>query len=328
MNIFIPLSYTINGDFMFDCHYDLLTYIYMNRRDLRPVISHCRKIFNNNITGGIFNLFYMSEKEMYDELSIQPSEIDIIQNLKIVNSLIRRYRLIPYRIKYLIGIEGLDYLKDINDIDILYNLGLRTTGIVWNNKNKFGAGLRGENTEGLTSLGEQLVEKLVNKKIAIDLSHANEKTFYDIIYKCNELKQKGLDPIVFASHSNSKRYCNVPRNLTDRQLLEIKKLDGIVGVVSVKDFCSSYNNSDYEIAYVNHINYLKRLFGDVNNIAVATDDMSYYKIQPEIYQNMNVFKQEEVKHRIEKLLLENVFSEHEIRKIFFENVHDKLIRRL
>ena len=313
---------------MFDCHYDLLTYIYMNRRNLRPVISHCRKIFNNNITGGIFNLFYMSEQEMYDELGIYPIEIDIIQNLKVTNYLIRKYGIIPRNIKYLIGIEGLDYLKNINDIDILYNLGVRSTGIVWNNKNKFGAGIRAEKAEGLTSLGEQLVEKLVNRKIAIDLSHANEKTFYDIIYKCKELKQKGLDPIVFASHSNAKMYCNVPRNLTDRQLLEIKKLDGIVGVVSVKDFCTRYKDLDYERAYIHHILYLKKLFGDVNNIAVATDDMSYYKIEPEKYQNMNVFKQEEVKQKIEKLLLENNFSTQEIKQILTENVQEKVVKKL
>ena len=313
---------------MFDCHYDLLTYIYMNRRNLRSVISQCRKIFKNNITGGIFNLFYMSEQEMKDELGMEPREIDIIQNLKVVNYLIRRYRIIPYNIRYLIGIEGLDYLNDINDIDTLYNLGVRSVGIVWNNKNKFGAGLRAENTEGLTPLGEQLIEKLVNKKIAIDLSHANEKTFYDIIYKCKELKQKGLDPIVFASHSNAKMYCNVPRNLTDRQLLEIKKLDGIVGVVSIKDFCTRYKDLDYEKAYVHHILYLKKLFGDVNNIAVATDDMSYYKIQPEIYQNINVFKQKEAKQKIEKLLHDNNFTDQEIKKILIENVQEKLIKRL
>ena len=313
---------------MFDCHYDLLTYIYMNRRNLRPVISHCRKIFNNNITGGIFNLFYMSEKEMQEELGIYSHEIDVIQNLKTVNYLIRRYGIIPRNIKYMIGIEGLDYLKDVDDIDVLYNLGLRSTGIVWNNKNKFGAGVKSENTEGLTKLGEQLVEKLVNKKIAIDLSHANDKTFYDIIYKCKELKQKGLEPIVFASHSNAKMYCNVPRNLTDRQLLEIKKLDGIIGVVSIKDFCTRYKDLDYEKAYIYHILYLKKLFGDVSNIAVATDDMSYYKIQPEIYQNKNVFKQEEIKEKIEKLLLENGFSQQEIRQILFENVQEKIVNRL
>lgn len=313
---------------MFDCHYDLLTYIYMNRKNLRSVISHCNKIFNNNLTGGIFNLFYMSEDEMKEELGINSNEIDIVQNLKVVNYLIRRYRIIPYHVNYIIGIEGLDYLKDIEDIDILYNLGLRSTGIVWNNKNKFGAGVKASNAEGLTSLGEELIEKLVNKKIAIDLSHANEKTFYDIIYKCKELKRKGLDPIIFASHSNAKVYCNVPRNLSDRQLLEIKKLDGIIGVTSIKDFCSRYKNIDYEKAYVNHINYLRRLFDGVENIALATDDMSYYNFNPAVYQNMNIFKQEEIKSKIENLLLQNNYKQEEINKILTKNVHEKLINKL
>lgn len=313
---------------MFDCHYDLLTYIYMNRRNLRSVISHCNKIFYNNITGGIFNLFYMSEKEMKEELNINSNEIDIIQNLKDVNYIIRRYKIIPNHVKYIIGIEGLDYLKNIDDIEILYNLGVRSTGIVWNNKNKFGAGVRASNLEGLTPLGEKLVEKLVTKKIAIDLSHANEKTFYDIINKCKKLKQKGLKPIVFASHSNAKMYCNIPRNLSNMQLLEIKKLDGIIGVVSIKEFCSRYTNSDYELAYINHINYLKRLFGNVNNIALATDDMSYYKIEPEHYQNMNIFKQENVKSKIENLLLNNNYTQEEVNKLLVENVQEKLINKI
>ena len=316
---------------MFDCHYDLLTYIYMNRKsinNLSEVISHCRKIFDNNILGGIFNLFYMSKEEMRKELAILPEEIDIIQNLKVVEFLIRKYKIIPPSIKVIIGIEGLDYLKDIQDIDLLYCLGVRSVGIVWNNKNKFGAGIRENNAYGLTPLGEELVEKLVSKKIAIDLSHANERTFFDIIEKCKVLKSKGFNPIVFASHSNSKMYCNVLRNLSNRQLLEIKKLDGIVGVVSIKDFCSRYNDMNYEIAYINQINYLRRLFGGVDNIAVSTDDMSYYKIEPEKYQNINIFKQEEVKTKIEQLLRKNHYSGIEIEQILYKNVNEKIINKL
>lgn len=313
---------------MFDCHYDLLTYIYMNRKNLREVILHCDKIFKNNLTGGIFNLFYMSEEEMRKEVDIYPNEIDIIENLKVVNFLIKKYRIIPNNINYILGIEGLDYLKRIDDIDTLYSLGLRSTGIVWNNINKFGGGIRAENTCGLTSLGEALVEKLANKKIAIDLSHANERTFFDITEKCKMLKSHGLKPIVFASHSNSKMYCNVPRNLNNRQLLEIKNLDGVVGVVSIKHFCSKYKDINYETAYINHINYLKKLFGGVDNIAVSTDDMTYYKMEPEKYQNMNVFKQEEVKEKIQKLLLQNNYSEDEIKQILYKNAYNKIMNKL
>lgn len=313
---------------MFDCHYDLLTYIYMNKQNLNPVISHCNKIFNNNITGGIFNLFYMTKEEMKEELNINENEIDIINNLKTVNYLIRKYKIISYNIKYIIGIEGLDYLKNIDDIDVLYNMGVRSVNIVWNNQNKYGAGAKISNQYGLTTLGGELIEKLVEKKIAIDLSHTNEKTFYDIINKCKILKQKGLKPIVFASHSNTRMYCNVSRNLTNRQLVEIKKLDGIIGIVSIKKFCSTYKNIDYEKAYINHIKYLIRLFGGTANIAIATDDMTYYNVQSEIYQNMNVFRQEEAKWKIEKLLINSGYNEENIKQILTENVNEKILKKL
>ncbi len=98
----------------------------------------------------------------------------------------------------------------------------------------FGGGAKGEETQGLTELGVELVKKLVDKKIAIDLSHANEKTFFDIVELCSALKAYGKNPIVFASHSNVKAICNHARNLTDKQIMKIKELDGVIGVVRSK----------------------------------------------------------------------------------------------
>lgn len=209
---------------MFDCHYDLLTYIYMDKSNLDEVKAHCKSVFKDNIRGGIFNLFYMSPIEMEEELGIKKEEIDIIQNLKTVNKLIKENNIIPDNIKYIYGIEGLDYLEKLEDLDEIYNLGVRSTNIVWNNDNKFGGGAKGDTNRGLTDLGRDLVKKLVDRKIAIDLSHANEKTFYEIIEMCEELKKTGKRPIVFASHSNAKSICNHIRNLSDDQILKIKEL--------------------------------------------------------------------------------------------------------
>lgn len=316
---------------MFDCHYDLLTYIYMNKNNLKGVKKHCKKIFKDNIIGGIFNLFYMSLQEMKEELRIEKKEINIIENLKVVNKLIKENTLIPKNIKCIYGIEGLDYLEKIEDIDTIYNLGVRSVNIAWNNDNKFGGGAKGEKERGLTDLGQKLVDKLVDKKIAIDLSHANEKTFYDIINLCIDLKQKGKNPIVFASHSNVQKLCNVPRNLTDDQIIKIKQLDGVIGIVGVKQFCikeKSFDNNKnkYYNAYIKHIKYVKDSLGGVNNIAVSTDDMTYYGTR--YYKNFNVFKQENMRCEVEKLLFVNGFSRNEIEKILYRNFEDKILERL
>lgn len=321
------------GDFMFDLHYDLLTYIYINRYNLKEVKKHFEKIFENNITGGIFNLFYMSPKEMQEELEIEKEEINIIENLKEVNELIYKNNLIPKKIKYIYGIEGLDYLENLEDLDEIHNLGVRSVNIVWNNDNKFGGGARGNKEQGLTNLGTELVKELVNKKIAIDLSHTNEKTFYDIIELCYKLKNEGKEPIVFASHSNVKEICNHKRNLSDEQIIKIKELGGVIGIVAVKPFCIneekfSKENSKYQKAYIEHIEYVANLLGGVDNISVSTDDMTYYKTNKEYYKHFNVFKQEHMKEDLEKLLLCNGFDSKIIEKIFYKNFEEKILDRL
>lgn len=316
---------------MFDCHYDLLTYIYMNRENLSKVKKHCNRIFKNSITGGIFNLFYMSPKEMKEELNIGSEQIDIIKNLEKVNRIIKKENIIPINIKHIYGIEGLDYLKSIEDIDKIYELGVRSVNIVWNNDNKFGGGARGNSKQGITKLGEKLIEKLVDKKIAIDLSHANEKTFYNIVNICKDLKKNGKNPVVFASHSNCKKICDVPRNLSDNQILQIKELGGIIGIASVKPFCikeENFNNDNrkYEQAYLEHIKHIEKILGNVDNIAVSTDDMRYYGTR--YYKNFNVFKQENMKKQLENLLLNNGFTKKEIEQILYKNFEDKILEKL
>lgn len=319
---------------MFDCHYDLLTYILMKKEEKEFLKNYCNKVYNkNNITGGIFNLFYMSKQEMKDEIGISESQINVIENLKEVKQYIEENKLISEDINYIFGIEGLDYLEKIDDIDILYSLGLRSTNIVWNNENQFGGGAKADEACGLTELGKKLVEKLIKKRIAIDLSHTNEKTFWDIIQICRKYKEEGKDPIVFASHSNAKSICNVPRNLNDKQLLAIKELGGVIGIVSIKRFCIDTvdvgnANIDFEQKYIDNMNYVRKLLEGIENIAVATDDMRYYYIEPEYYQNANIYQHYDVKEGLSEILKRNHYSNREIEKILNLNFKEKILKRM
>lgn len=313
---------------MFDCHYDLLTYIYVKKENIDYLKNYYQKIYKeNNITGGIFNLFFMTEKEMKRELNIEKEEIDIIEMLKTVKKILKEHEIVSKETKYIFGIEGLDYLRNIDDIDVLYDLGVRSTNIVWNNENKFGGGAKSNKECGLTLLGEELVKKLIEKNITIDLSHANEKTFWDIIKICREMKKIGNKPRVIASHSNCKALCNVPRNLTDEQIMAIKEFDGIIGVVAYKKFCSNDENlynDKYKKKYLEHIEYIYKLLGGVDNISVATDDMSCYPTIVEDYENSNVFNIYAVKEEI-SALLEEKFNKEDIEKILYKNAECRMI---
>lgn len=300
---------------MFDCHADLLTFIYINRNNLRKIKDVCKNLYNkNNITGAIFNLFFMSEKEMEEELGINKGEIDVINMLKIVDCILKENDILPKNMKYFYGIEGLDYLKNISDIDILYDLGVRSTTITWNNENKFGGGIKSDSR--LSTIGAQLVEKLIEKNIKIDLSHANEKTFFDIVNKCNELKNKGYKPKIFVSHSNLKSVCSNIRNISDEQANIIRKFGGIIGLVEYKKFISSDDN--YEEKFIEHIKHLKELFGDVKNIALSTDDEIFYNKKLE---KSNLYNSVEVCEKIKRLLLDNGFKLKEVNAILYENAY-------
>jgi len=314
---------------MFDCHFDLLMYVYMCRNNIEKVKKYCDGIFKgDNITGGIFNFCYVDIDKLETVLGMPEKDIDVVENFRVMNELVKEYKIIPEDVVYILGIEGLDYLADIEDIDKLYELGLRSTNIVWNNPNKFGGGTKASADIGLTELGKRLVEKLVRTNVAIDLSHTNEKTFYGIIEECKQLKLQGLNPILHASHSNSRAICGVPRNLTDEQIKVIANdFNGTIGIVEYTPFVKDVGvdvpgNPSYEQYYLKHINHVKELLGGIDNISVSTDDMTFEYDESE---KPPVYKHEEVAKMIRKLLESNGYAKEEIEKILHKNFETKIL---
>ncbi|MBX2837366.1 MAG: dipeptidase [Gammaproteobacteria bacterium] len=134
------------------------------------------------------------------------------------------------------GAECLD--EDLLNLDILYAAGLRSLGPVWSRPTRFAHGVpfkfpgSPDTGPGLSSDGEALVKRCNELKVVIDLSHINEKGFWDVAQLSNS-------PLV-ASHSNAHALCPSTRNLTDAQLEAIASSNGFVGV----NFATSFLRSD------------------------------------------------------------------------------------
>ena len=79
-------------------------------------------------------------------------------------------------------------------------------------------------TQGLTQFGREVVKEMNRLGIMIDISHASEGTFWDVI-------KYSAQPII-ASHSSSKALCDHDRNLTDEQLRALAKNGGVAQVMS------------------------------------------------------------------------------------------------
>jgi membrane dipeptidase len=125
--------------------------------------------------------------------------------------------------------EGAENLgPDPGALEELYEAGLRSLGLVWSRPNAYASGVpfrfpaSPDTGPGLTDAGRELVRECNRLGVLIDLSHLNERGFWDV----SELS----DAPLVATHSNAHALCPTTRNLTDRQLEVIKDSDGMVGV--------------------------------------------------------------------------------------------------
>lgn len=125
--------------------------------------------------------------------------------------------------------EGAENLgPDPGALEDLYEMGLRSLGLVWSRPNAYAHGVpfrfpaSPDTGPGLTDAGRDLVRECNRLGVLVDLSHLNERGFWDAA----ALSDK---PLV-ATHSNAHALCPSTRNLTDRQLDAIRDSDGMVGV--------------------------------------------------------------------------------------------------
>lgn len=287
---------------MFDMHNDLLTIAYTCylNNDYRLLIDFYEIIKKNNIKGIVANLYFMSEKEMIEELgpNYYCKDISVVAMFVKAKEILNTY--MP-NINFKYSIEGCDYLN-VKDLKILKDEGLTSLLLVWNNPNKYGSGIR--SSLGLTDEGINFITEAMNLGIGIDLSHANEATFKDII----NIIQKRKYPFVFASHSNIRNLFNHPRNLFIKQLEELKQVNGKLGLVAINYFCKDLDE------YILHIKKAIEILG-IDNVMVASDNMDFIGEQFKTitlipYQKMN------------KILFERLnkfYSKEDVDKILFKN---------
>jgi membrane dipeptidase len=133
----------------------------------------------------------------------------------------------PLAILHLEGAEAID--PGLEALDFWHAAGLRSLGPVWSRANAFAHGVpfispsSPDLGPGLTKAGHALVRRCAELGILVDLSHLNQAGFWDIA-------RLGVGPLV-ASHSAAHALCPTSRNLTDEQLDEIGRSDGLVGIV-------------------------------------------------------------------------------------------------
>ncbi len=308
---------------MIDMHYDLLSVLYYCylRNDFRYV-KELQGYFNDkNVHGLVANFYFMSEEEMQREM--KGRKIDVVEMFKISTELFRKY--FP-NLDVVFSIEGCDFIKNIDELRNLYELGLRSILLVWNNKNKYGGGTYA--TGGLTEEGKKFIWEAINLGITIDLSHMNRETFEDTVSILKEAKNKSLNPKVIVSHSDVYELFNHPRNITDEQIKMLKEFKPVMGLVSYSMFLTD-KDEEIEVLkdkYLNHIKHVIDILG-INCVGISSDDMEYDSILLGNPVENIIFPYKDLKKEIYNLLIKE-FSIEEVNKIMELNIKNKLFEEV
>lgn len=212
----------------------------------------------------------------------------------------------PKVIGGMIGIEGAHALEGkLENIDAVYNAGIRMIGPTHFFDNELGGSAHGESGEGLSAFGKEVIMKMNELGIFIDLAHSSPAIIDDVLALSS-------NPVI-VSHTGLKSVLNSQRNLSDEQIQRIARKKGIIGIAF---FEKAVGNPELPniIASIKHI---RDLVG-IEYVALGSDYDGSVAVPFDITGLPLI---------VEGLLKEG-FTESEIRAVMGENVKRFLLKNL
>ncbi len=161
------------------------------------------------------------------------------------------------------GIEnGYAIGENIGNIEKFRRMGVVYMTLCHNGDNNICDSARGEGeNDGLSDFGRNVVCEMNRVGMLVDVSHASEKSFYDVL-------RVSTQPIV-CSHSSCKALCKHPRNLTDEQLRAIAANGGVVQITMYKGFLVEEGDATID-DFMRHIEHAVSVAG-IEHVGIGTD---------------------------------------------------------
>ncbi|MGG5872614.1 dipeptidase [Pseudomonas peli] len=129
----------------------------------------------------------------------------------------------PQRVAAILATEGLQPIEGkLENVDALYDAGFRITGLTHFFDNEIGGSAHGLEKGGLTPLGRQVIKRLEEKAMLIDLAHASRPLIDDVLAISTRP--------ALVSHTGVEGTCKGPRNLSDKHLKAIAATGGVIGI--------------------------------------------------------------------------------------------------
>lgn len=164
-----------------------------------------------------------------------------------------------------IGIEnGYAIGKNIDNLRMFRNRGVNYMTLCHTKNNDICDSSSDSITEwgGLSPFGYKVIKEMNKLGMIIDLSHASENTFWDVIKESNA-------PVV-VTHSSVRALCDHDRNLTDMQMKALAQINGVMQLCPVDIFITKSGKNASLEQFIDHIDYAVKLIG-INHVGIGSD---------------------------------------------------------
>lgn len=162
---------------------------------------------------------------------------------------------------------------DLSRVDIFADLGMRIIQLTYNNCYPIGCGAaKASEDTGLTEFGREVVARLEEKRVLVDLSHGGPKTIDGALEAASR-------PLAI-THTGCRALADLPRNVTDAQLKKLADKGGVAGIYFMPFL--KVGAQPYAEAVVAHIEHAINVAGEdhvgigCDNPVTQIDDMPAY----------------------------------------------------
>jgi membrane dipeptidase len=149
---------------------------------------------------------------------------------------------------------------DLGRVELFGRRGVRVIQLTYNQANHIGDGSMATENRGLSAFGRQVVERLNDSAIMVDLSHSGERT-------CLEAARISRQPVSI-NHAGCRALTDLPRNKTDEELRLVASRGGFVGIYFMPFLNISGNARAADV--VEHIDHAINVCGE-DHVGIGTD---------------------------------------------------------
>ena len=155
--------------------------------------------------------------------------------------------------------------NEVDRLDILYGLGIRSSGIAYSEANTLGSGLRESRDGGLTEFGRQAVRRMNKLGIAIDISHSGDQTSMDTI--------EVSDKPIFITHAGARALWNTKRMKPDEVIKACAAKGGVIAIEAAPHTTLTKKHPKHNLdGFMEHFEYCAQLVG-IDHVAFGPDTL-------------------------------------------------------